>query len=93
MASIFASLIKQQVFEIRQPALGVFASGDRGLWRVISDQPLWVVNSPVRFGAPASRSGHQMLLDKLGNRRGVGLGQIVVPAANDLKVGVRKKGQ
>ena len=47
----------------------------------------------VRFGLPASRSGREMALDEIGDSRSMGLGEIVISAATDMKVGVRKKGQ
>jgi hypothetical protein len=34
-----------------------------------------------------------MALDEIGDSRSMGLGKIVISAANDMKVGVRKKGQ
>jgi hypothetical protein len=47
----------------------------------------------VRFGSPASRSGREMVLDEIGDSRNMGLGKIVISAANDMKAGIRKKGQ
>jgi hypothetical protein len=51
------------------------------------------VHTSGRVGLPTSRSGREMVLDEIGDGWSMDLGKIVISAANDMKVGVRKKGQ